>query len=148
MGTPSGSSQWEEIEGDWEAATVKREFGCSARPIGDDHGSAFQLMSPAGGTTSSPSHQGSPAGVRAVLVNTVLWSIAAMTFGFVCRLVPGATPKKPASGLIARRVPSEAMCIQAMSSPTVHTRYPLFSRAETIMARFVFPHALGNAAAM
>ena len=38
--------------------------------------------------------------------------------------VPGATPKKPASGLIARRRPLASGLIQAMSSPTVQTFQP------------------------
>jgi len=39
--------------------------------------------------------------VRAVLVKMVFASTVYMAFGFVCMLVPGATPKKPASGLMA-----------------------------------------------
>ena len=47
--------------------------------------------------------------------------MVAMALGFVSMPVPGATPKKPASGLIAHRRPSGPGRSQAMSSPTVHT---------------------------
>src|SRR5438128_12317746 len=47
-----------------------------------------------------------------------------MALGFVLAEVPGATPKKPASGLIARRQPCSSGRIQAMSSPTVQTFQP------------------------
>ena len=57
--------------------------------------------------------------------------------------MPGATPKKPASGLIAYRRPSSPNFIQAMSSPIVSTFQP--SMVGTIIARFVLPQALGNA---
>jgi hypothetical protein len=39
--------------------------------------------------------------VSAQLVKIVFWRTVAMAFGFVSSPVPGATPKKPASGLIA-----------------------------------------------
>ena len=48
-----------------------------------------------------PSHHTSPSGVSAVLVKTVLPQSVAIAFGLVAKPVPGATPKKPASGLIA-----------------------------------------------
>jgi hypothetical protein len=60
--------------------------------------------------------------------------------------VPGATPKKPASGLIARRRPSSSNFIQAMSSPMVSTVHP--GRVGTSIAMLVLPHADGKAAAM
>ncbi len=60
--------------------------------------------------------------------------------------MPGATPKKPNSGLIAYRRPSAPNFIQAMSSPMVSTFQP--GTVGTSMARFVLPHADGNAAAM
>jgi hypothetical protein len=61
--------------------------------------------------------------------------------------VPGATPKKPASGLMARRRPSEPGLIQAISSPTVLIFQPGMVAGGTIMAKFVLPHWLGKAAA-
>ena len=81
-----------------------------------------------------------------MFVNTVLAAIVAIAFGFVRSLVPGATPKKPASGLTAHRRPSAPKRIQQMSSPTVSTRQP--SRVDWSIARLVLPHAEGNAAAM
>ncbi|MNI72856.1 hypothetical protein D3C73_1288220 [compost metagenome] len=63
----------------------------------------------------------------------------------VLRLVPGATPKKPASGFTAYRRPSSPKRIQAMSSPTVSAFQP--SSAGCSMARLVLPQALGKAAA-
>jgi len=56
---------------------------------------------------------------------------------------PGATPKKPYSGLIAYRRPSSPNFIQAMSSPIVSTVQP--SSVGISIARFVLPQALGNA---
>ncbi len=90
-----------------------------------------------------PSHQMSPSAVMAVLVNMVLASTESMALGLVTMLVPGATPKKPASGLIARSRPSGPGFIQQMSSPTVSTFQP--GRVGTSMARFVLPQALGKA---
>ena len=66
-----------------------------------------------------------------------------MAFGFVFSPVPGATPKNPASGLIACRRPSGPNFIQAMSSPIVSTFQP--GRVGISIARFVLPHADGNA---
>ena len=90
-----------------------------------------------------PSHQTSPSSVRAQLVKIVFARTVAIAFGLVFSLVPGATPKKPASGLIARSRPSSPNFIHAMSSPTVSTVQP--SIAGMSMARFVLPHALGKA---
>ena len=62
-------------------------------------------------------------------------------------LVPGATPKKPASGLIAYRRPSEWGLIQAMSSPIVRTVQPSKPFGGISIAKLVLPQADGNAAA-
>ena len=48
-----------------------------------------------------PSHQTSPSSVVAQLVKMESRATVAIAFGLVFSLVPGATPKKPASGLIA-----------------------------------------------
>ena len=48
-----------------------------------------------------PSHHTSPSSVRAVLVKIELAATENMALGLVWELVPGATPKKPASGLMA-----------------------------------------------
>ena len=91
------------------------------------------------------SHQMSPSVVSAQLVNTVFFSIVRMAFGFDFMLVPGATPKKPASGLIAYSRPSAPYFIHAMSSPTVSTFQP--GIVGLSIARLVLPQAEGNAAA-
>ena len=48
-----------------------------------------------------PSHQTSPSSVRATFVKTELPHRVFIALALVCSPVPGATPKKPASGLIA-----------------------------------------------
>ncbi len=48
-----------------------------------------------------PSHQMSPSSVRAQLVKIESERTVAIAFGLVFSPVPGATPKKPASGLMA-----------------------------------------------
>lgn len=60
--------------------------------------------------------------------------------------VPGATPKNPASGLIARSRPFSCIRSQQMSSPRVSTVQP--ASVDSSIAMFVFPHAEGNAAAI
>lgn len=59
--------------------------------------------------------------------------------------LPGATPKNPASGLMALSFPSLSNLIQAISSPTQVILYS--GKADFIIAKLVFPHALGKAAA-
>src|SRR6516162_5008016 len=99
MGTPSGASHCGEMLGDWPAGTVYREFGCAAGPLDGSHFSPRHVTNPGGGSPPIPSHQGSPCGVTATLVKMVLRFSAFITLGFVRIPVPGATPKKPASGL-------------------------------------------------
>jgi hypothetical protein len=97
-----------------------------------------------------PSHQTPPSGVSATLVKMVFFASAAIALGLVWFDVPGATPKKPASGLIARRRPLASGLIQAMSSPTVHTFQPLaleVTAGGISIAKLVLPQALGKAAA-
>jgi hypothetical protein len=77
----------------------------------------------------------------------VFFASVAMAFGLVFALVPGATPKKPASGLIARSWPFSSGLIQAISSPTVQTFHPSKPAGGINMAKLVLPHALGKAAA-
>ena len=67
-----------------------------------------------------PAQDGVPRGVSATLVKSEFFPIVAIMLGLVFEFVPGATPKNPASGLIARSWPSAGF-IQAMSSPTVQT---------------------------
>ena len=77
----------------------------------------------------------------------VLRVMVSMALGLVFRLVPGATPKNPASGLMARRRPSGPGLIQAMSSPTVVISKPWSAAGVRSMAKLVLPQALGKAAA-
>src|SRR6516164_1111134 len=140
IGTPSGVSHFGEMLGDCCAGTVYRELGCAAAPFEGFHFSPRHVINPSGASVPMPSHHGSRARVSPVFVKIVLCFSAVITLGLVFIPVPGATPKNPASGLIARKYPSGPICIHAMSSPTVQTLYPCVSSAETIIARFVFPH--------
>src|SRR6266567_4697259 len=120
IGTPFGFSHSGSIEGHWPAGEVKREFGCAAfLPQSGVQRLPCQSVSTGGLASVIPSHQTSPSGVRATLVKIELAAQEAMAFGFVFSEVPGATPKKPYSGLIAYNWPSGPGLIQAMSSPTV-----------------------------
>ena len=83
--------------------------------------------------------------MRATLVKTVFPQRVSIAVLLVSTPVPGATPKKPASGLIARSLPSSPGASHAMSSPMVSTVQP--GMLGSSMAKFVLPHALGNAAA-
>src|SRR5271157_1374396 len=150
IGTPSGFSQSASIVGHWEAGAVKRALGCDAgRPQPGVHSLPCQSVSLGGGSSVIPSHQTSPSGVSATFVKIVFLDSAAIAFGLVLADVPGATPKKPVSGLIARSLPPESGLSHAMSSPSVHSFQPRSAKAlgGTSIARFVFPQALGNAAA-
>src|SRR5581483_4256234 len=152
MGTPVGFSQSESIVGHCRAGAVKRAFGWAALApvffaISGVHRLPCQSSHSAGGSSVIPSHHTPPSGVSAALVKIEFLESAAIAFGFVFFDVPGATPKKPASGLMARRRPRGSGVIQAMSSPTVQIFQPLNSSGGTIIAKLVFPQALGNAAA-
>src|SRR5579875_633559 len=149
IGTPRGSLACGESTGLLLIGAVKRLFGCAAlAPDSGVHGRPCQSSNPAGGAESIPSHQISPSGVCATLVKSVSCSTRRIALAFDLALVPGATPKYPASGLIAHSPPSGPMRSQAMSSPTVNTFQPLSAAGGVSIARFVLPHALGNAAAM
>src|SRR6476469_1308980 len=124
IGTPVGSSQASSIVGHCEAGAVKRALGCAALTpvvfaISGVQTLPCQSRHSAGGSSVIPSHHTPPSRVRATLVKMVLRERVAIALGLVFCDVPGATPKNPASGLIARRQPSESGLIQAMSSPTV-----------------------------
>lgn len=62
-------------------------------------------VTPGGRGWSMPSQYTPPSLVSATLVKRVLLWIVAMALGLVVAEVPGATPKKPFSGLIARSRP-------------------------------------------
>src|SRR6266550_7241608 len=151
IGTPFGSSQAGSIVGHCFAGAVKRAFGCAAfAPVSlaicGVHLLPCQSRHSAGGSGVMPSHQTPPSGVSATFVKMLFVASVAIAFGFVLTDVPGATPKKPASGLIARSRPFASGLIQAMSSPTVHTFQPSTPAGGINMAKFVLPQALGNAA--
>src|SRR5687768_13316908 len=146
IGTPAGSSHSGAIEGHWAAATVKRALGWAAGVFDSGVQSwPFQSMRWSGGVSVSPSHQTSPSSVSATLVNRQRSRSVARALGFVLSDVPGATPKNPASGLVAYRRPSGPNFIQQMSSPTVSTFQP--GRDGMSMAMLVLPQADGKAAA-
>ncbi len=144
IGTPRGSSYWSASTGHCLIGVQKRlfgwlegpsEFGVQSRP--------FQSMR-CSGASPMPSHQMSPSSVSATFVKRVWpFSMVRMAFGLVRWSVPGATPKKPYSGLEAHRRPSSPKRSQAMSSPRVSTFQP--GIVGSSMARLVLPHAEGNA---
>src|ERR1700722_6349035 len=110
MGTPSGSSHAGSMVGHCEAGAVKRELGWAAlAPVSlaicGVHRLPFQSVHSAGGSSVMPSHHTPPSGVSAVLVKIELRARLFIALGLVCIEVPGATPKQPASGLMARRRP-------------------------------------------
>src|SRR6185295_160927 len=110
--------------GHCEAGAVKRAFGCAAFapvsfPISGVHLFPCQSRHSAGGSSVIPSHHTPPSGVSATLVKIEFFASVAIAFGLVLSDVPGATPKNPASGLIARRHPFASGLIHAMSSPSV-----------------------------
>src|ERR1035437_8997833 len=152
IGTPSGDSQAGSIVEHCEAGAVKRPLGWAAVrpvswPVAGVQGSPRQSRHFAGGVEVMPSHQTPPSGVSATLVKIELRESVAMATGLVLALVPGATPKKPASGLMARRFPFASGRIHAMSSPTVQTFQPCLALPGISMAKLVLPQAEGKAAA-
>src|SRR4051812_13452527 len=144
IGTPFGSEYSGARIGHWAIGVQKRLFGwLEGSSLSGFQSLPFQSVRWAGFSSVMPSHQMSPSSVRAVLVKMQLPSRVSMALGFVFVLVPGATPKKPASGLMAYRRPSSPNFIQQMSSPTVSTFQP--GSVGTSMARLVLPHADGKA---
>src|ERR1700682_4139829 len=129
IGTPFGSSQAGSIVGHCDAGAVKRELGCAAlAPVSlaicGVQRLPRQSVHSAGGSSVMPSHHTPPSGVSATLVKIEFLASVVIAFGLVMAEVPGATPKKPASGLMARRRPPPSGFIQAISSPTVQTFQP------------------------
>src|SRR6266705_3801460 len=123
IGTPFGFSHSGSMVGHCAAGAVKRAFGCAAfAPVSfaivGVHLLPCQSRHSAGGSSVMPSHHTPPSGVKATLVKMVLVERVAMAAGLVLALVPGATPKKPASGLMARRRPVGSGLSHAISSPT------------------------------
>src|SRR5579872_904543 len=143
MGTPFGSSHSGAHAGFWAAETVNRALGWAAGvPVSGVHELPRQSVRCAGVVVDIPSHHTSPSSVSAVLVKMQLRCMVFMALAFVSVEVPGATPKKPASGLMAYSRPSSPNFIQQMSSPMVSTFHP--GMVGTSMARFVLPHAEGK----
>src|SRR5215475_6788141 len=110
IGTPFGFSQSGSIVGHCEAGAVKRALGCAAFfpvsfPICGVHLLPCQSVHSAGGSSVMPSHQTPPSGVSATLVKIEFLARVVMALGFVFTDVPGATPKNPASGLMACKRP-------------------------------------------
>ena len=90
------------MAGSWAAGAVNRALGCAAGVSESGVQSCpFQSVRWAGASSVRPSHQMSPSSVSAVLVKMQLPSKVRMALGLVWELVPGATPKNPASGLMA-----------------------------------------------
>src|SRR6476620_5644598 len=146
-GTPLGSSHALAMAGSWAAGAVKRALGCAAGvPDSGVQSLPFQSVRRAGLSSVMPSHHTSPSSVSAVLVKMQLPHIVSMALALVSHPVPGATPKKPASGLMANSRPSSPNFIQQMSSPMVSAVQP--GIVGTSIARLVLPQADGNAAAM
>src|SRR5512132_4273583 len=110
IGTPFGSSHAGSMVGHCEAGAVKRALGCAALAPVSFAICGVQVLPcqsrhSAGGSSVMPSHQTPPSGVSATLVKMLFFESAAIALGFVFSDVPGATPKKPASRLMARRWP-------------------------------------------
>ena len=148
-GTPWGSSAAGSITGHWLIGAVKRALGCAAGcPLAGVQSWPIQSIRCAGDVFVMPSHHTSPSSVSATLVKMVLVRIDAIALGLDFSLMPGATPKKPDSGLMAYSCPSVPDLIQAMSSPTVVTLQPSSRKAGGGMsiAKLVLPQALGKAA--
>src|SRR5437867_6130457 len=102
IGTPFGSSHSLAMTGHCLAGVVKRALGWAAgRPDSGFHGRRSQSISSPGLSYVMPSQQMSPSGVIAQLVKMEFFVTVSIAFGFDFMLVPGATPKKPASGLMA-----------------------------------------------
>src|SRR5574343_339673 len=105
IGTPAGSSQAVSTDGHCAAGEVKREFGCAAflpaLPSSGVQSLPCQSIRCDGASLVRPSHHTSPSSVSATLVKMMFSFRVARALKLVFSEVPGATPKKPASGLMA-----------------------------------------------
>src|SRR5206468_9964889 len=144
IGTPRGSSHSGAMTGHCLAGVVKRALGWAAGRFDCGvQGRRSQSVNCGGFSSVMHSHQTSSSGVIAQFVKMESCVTVRMAFGFDFIPVPGATPKKPDSGLIAYNRPSEPTFIQAMSSPIVSTFQP--GTVEISIARLVLPQAEGKA---
>src|SRR3989304_10302418 len=122
--------------------TVKRELGGAAgEPPSGSHGLPRQSWASLGTGSSCPSHQTVPSGRSATLVKIVSFLTILMAVGLVFEPVPGATPKTPASGLIAQSLPSAPTRIHEISSPMVWIFQPFIVPGGPSIAKSVFPQA-------
>lgn len=80
----------------------------SCVPSRELHGWFFQdvTVTSSGSDWSIPSQYTPPSLVSATFVKMVFLVMVAMALGLVLAEVPGATPKKPFSGLMALRFPT------------------------------------------
>ena len=75
-----------------------------------------------------PSHHTPPSSVSATFVKTVSFKMVCMATGLLSIEVPGATPKKPFSGLIARKSPYWSNLVDKVKSSyklALHVQVPL-----------------------
>src|ERR1044071_7128518 len=101
IGTPAGSSHSGAIDGHCEAGAVKRALGWAAgASLSGVQSLPFQSVR-CSGAGERPSHQMSPSSVSATFVKIELASSVCTALGLVSAPVFGATPKNPASGLMA-----------------------------------------------
>src|SRR5207237_4904600 len=102
MGTRLGSCHSGAIDGHCDAGTVNRALGCAAGVVlSGVHACPCQSVRRGGLVGVISSHHTSPSGVSATLVKMAFPHIVSIALLFVLSEVPGATPKNPASGLIA-----------------------------------------------
>src|SRR5699024_46161 len=123
-GTPSPLSNSALMQGQFLAGAVKRLLGWAPffSEVLPFQGSPVQSRAFSGGFLSRPSHHTVLSSrLWATLVKMVPFWVEIRALGLDFMLVPGATPKKPFSGLMAYSLPSAPWRIQAMSSPTVQT---------------------------
>jgi hypothetical protein len=71
------------------------------RPLSGVQGRRSQSINLAGFASVIPSHQTSPSGVMPQFVKIEFFAAVSIALALDFMLVPGATPKKPASGLMA-----------------------------------------------
>ena len=92
------------------AGAVKRPLGCAALApvalaISGVQRLPCQSRHSAGGSSVMPSHQTPPSGVKRDVGEDGVLRQRRHGVGIGLHRVPGATPKNPASGLMARRLP-------------------------------------------
>src|SRR5262245_32748255 len=101
IGTPLGSSHSGAIDGHCDAGAVNRALGCAAGASDAGVQSLARQAIACSGGADNPSYQTSRSSVSATLVKIELAYSVSTALGLVSLPVPGATPKKPASGLMA-----------------------------------------------